>query len=143
MSFFTSLRISGGALSVERARADLATANLANANATRSPEGGPYRRRDPVLRAVPLEGAFGNQLERAIRAVRLERVVADPRPPREVFNPSHPDADDRGIVKLPNVQMVEELVNLQGAQRSYEANLQALSASREMALRALRIGKDG
>jgi flagellar basal-body rod protein FlgC len=124
-------------------RADLATANLANANATRSPEGGPYRRRDPVLRAVPLEGAFGNQLERAIRAVRLERVVADPRPPREVFNPSHPDADDRGIVQLPNVQMVEELVNLQSAQRSYEANLQALSASREMALRALRIGKDG
>ena len=140
MSYFTALRISGGALSVERARADLATANLANA--TRSPEGGPYRRRDPVLRAVPLGDAFGNQLDRAIRAVRLERVVADPRPPREVFNPSHPDADQRGIVKLPNVQMVEELVNLQSAQRSYEANLQALSASRDMALRALRIGKD-
>lgn len=143
MSFFTSLRISGGALSVERARADLATANLANANATRSPDGGPYRRRDPVLRAVPIEGAFGSQLERAIRAVRLERVVDDPRPPREVFNPSHPDADERGVVKLPNIQVVEEMVNLQSAQRSYEANLQAITTSRDMALRALRIGRTG
>jgi flagellar basal-body rod protein FlgC len=143
MSFFTSLQISGGALSVERARADLATANLANANATRSPEGGPYRRRDPVLRSVPIEGAFGSQLERAIRAVRLEGVVDDPRPPREVFNPSHPDADERGVVKLPNIQMVEELVNLQSAQRSYEANLQAITASRDMAVRALRIGRIG
>jgi flagellar basal-body rod protein FlgC len=141
MSFFTSLRTAGAALSVERARADLATANLANANATRSPEGGPYRRRDPVLRSVQLNGAFGDRLERAIRAVRLERVVTDPRPPREVFNPAHPDADERGVVKLPNVQIVEELVNLQSAQRSYEANLQAIAASREMALRALRIGR--
>jgi flagellar basal-body rod protein FlgC len=141
MSFFTALRVGGAALSVERARADLATANLANANATRSAEGGPYRRRDPVLRSVAIEDAFGDRLERAIRAVRLERVAADPRPPREVFNPSHPDADDRGIVQLPNVQIVEELVNLQSAQRSYEANLQAIGASREMALRALRIGR--
>jgi flagellar basal-body rod protein FlgC len=92
---------------------------------------------------VPIEGAFGSQLERAIRAVRLEGVVDDPRPPREVFNPSHPDADERGVVKLPNIQMVEELVNLQSAQRSYEANLQAITASRDMALRALRIGRIG
>ena len=141
MSFFTSLRIGGAALAVERTRADLATANLANANATRSAEGGPYRRRDPVLRSESLEGAFGSRLERAVRAVRLERVVADTRPPREVFNPSHPDADERGVVQLPNVQIVEEMVNLQSAQRSYEANLQAITASREMALRALRIGR--
>jgi flagellar basal-body rod protein FlgC len=96
-----------------------------------------------VLRSVPIEGAFGSQLERAIRAVRLEGVVDDPRPPREVFNPSHPDADERGVVKLPNIQMVEELVNLQSAQRSYEANLQAITASRDMAVRALRIGRIG
>jgi flagellar basal-body rod protein FlgC len=141
MSFFSALKIAGGALDAERMRADLATSNLANANATRSPEGGPYRRRDAVLRSVPTEGAFQGRLERAIRGVRLERVVTDPRPPREVFNPAHPDADERGVVRLPNIQMVEEMVNLLNAQRSYEANLQSILASRDMALRALRIGR--
>jgi flagellar basal-body rod protein FlgC len=141
MSFFSSLVISGSALRAERMRVDLATANLANANATRSAEGGPYRRRDPVLRAVPLEDSFGPRLERAVRNVEVVRVVTDPRPPREVFNPSHPDADERGVVRLPNVQLVEEMVNLLNARRSYEANLQVLEASRDMALRALRIGR--
>ncbi len=141
MSFFSSLKIAGAGLGVERTRANLATANLANANATRSAEGGPYRRRDPVLRSVPVGGPFEGQLERAVRAVRLDRVATDPRPPREVFNPGHPDADERGIVNMPNVDMVEEMVNLMNARRSYEANLQALQASRDMALRALRIGR--
>jgi flagellar basal-body rod protein FlgC len=143
MSFFSSLAISGSALGAERMRVDLATANLANANATRSAEGGPYRRRDPVLRAVPLHDAFGPRLERAVRNVEVSRVVVDGRPPREIFNPSHPDADERGVVRLPNVQLVEEMVNLLNARRSYEANLQVLEASRDMALRALRIGRSG
>ena len=132
MSFFSALKIAGGALEVERVRADLSTANLANANSTRSPEGGPYRRRDAVLRSVQTEPAFQG---------RLDRIVTDPRAPREVFNPSHPDADDRGVVRLPNISMVEEMVNLLNAQRSYEANLQSILASRDMALRALRIGR--
>ena len=141
MSFFSALKIAGGALDAERLRADLSTANLANANATRSEDGGPYQRRDAVLRSVRTGGPFQGRLERAIRGVRLERIVADPRPPREVFNPSHPDADDRGVVRLPNISMVEEMVNLLNAQRSYEANLQSILASRDMALRALRIGR--
>ena len=143
MSFFSSLLISGSALGVERARADLATSNMANANATRGPEGGPYRRRDPVIRSNPLGHSFDNRLQRAIRGVEVTRVAVDPRPPREVFNPSHPDADERGVVRMPNVQVVEEMVNLMNAQRSYEANIQVIQSSRDMALRALRIGRTG
>jgi flagellar basal-body rod protein FlgC len=70
-------------------------------------------------------------------------VQLDSRPPREVFNPAHPDADENGVVRLPNVSIVEELVNLRNAQRSFEANLTAVTASREMAQRALRIGRNG
>lgn len=141
MSFFTSLRVNGSALAAERLRVDLASANLANANSTRTAEGGPYRRRDPILQAVPLGGSFGSEMERAVRMVEVRRIVIDPRPPRELFNPSHPDADGQGIVRLPNVQMVEETVNLMNASRAYEANLVAISISREMAERAMRMGK--
>ncbi|MCZ6571084.1 MAG: flagellar basal body rod protein FlgC [Deltaproteobacteria bacterium] len=141
MSFFTSLRVNGSALAAERLRVDLASANLANANSTRTAEGGPYRRRDPILQAVPLSGSFGSEIERAVRMVNVRRIVIDQRPPREVFNPSHPDADGQGIVRLPNVQIVEETVNLMNASRAYEANLVAISISREMAERAMRMGK--
>ncbi len=142
MSFLTSLVVNGSALSAERLRVDLASANLANARSTRSPEGGPYRRRDPVFAASPL-GRFGSQLDRAIRSVEIRRIAIDQSPPREVFDPSHPDADAQGIVRLPNVQVVEEMVNLMNAARSYEANLSALRTSREMAERAMRIGRSG
>lgn len=141
MSFFTSLRVNGSALAAERLRVDLASANLANANSTRTAEGGPYRRRDPILQAVPLSGSFGSEIERAVRMVNVRRIVIDQRPPREVFNPSHPDADGQGIVRLPNVQILEETVNLMNASRAYEANLVAISISREMAERAMRMGK--
>ena len=143
MSFFNGLQVSASGLTSERLRVDLASANLANANSTRSVDGGPYRRRDSVVRAIPLEGRFTSELDRAVRSVQVAAVRVDPRPPREVFNPSHPDADENGIVRLPNVSTVEEMVNLRNAQRSYEANLAALSISREMAQRALRIGRVG
>jgi len=141
MSFFTSLQVTGSALAAERLRVDLASANLANANSTRSVEGGPYRRRDAVFQATPLENGFGSELDRAVRAVTVPQIVIDQSPPREIFNPGHPDADERGIVQLPNVSVVEEIVNLRTAQRAYEANLSALGVSREMAQRALRIGR--
>lgn len=142
MSFFTSLKLIASGLAAERLRVDLATANIANANSTRSPDGGPYRRVDPVLRARPLEGSFADRLGRSFRGASIEGIVQDSRPPREVFNPSHPDADEQGIVRLPNVQILEEMVNLMNARRSYDANIAALRISREMALRALQIGRN-
>ena len=141
MSFFTSLAVSTSGLQAERLRADLAAANLANANSTRTAEGGPYRRLDPVLRTLSSRGAFGSELDRAIRLVEIKGVVADSRPPRLVFNPSHPDANEKGMVAFPNVQMVEEMTNLTNASRVYQANLAAIAVSREMANRAIRMGK--
>jgi flagellar basal-body rod protein FlgC len=141
MSFFTSLKVSGSGLQAERLRVDLASANLANANSTRSVDGGPYRRRDPVLRAIGMPDQFGNRLDSALRQVYVERIRIDPSPPRQVFDPSHPDANQDGIVELPNVKLVEEMTNLMNAQRSFEANLKAIGIGREMAQRALRIGR--
>ena len=143
MSFFTSLKINGAALAMERLRVDLAAANLANANSTRSAEGGPYRRRDPLVAALPVEGSFGSELDRVLRVPSVRKIVIDPRPPREIFNPSHPDADPQGIVRMPNVNLVEETVNIRNAARSYEANLAAINVSRQMAERALRTGRSG
>ncbi len=90
-----------------------------------------------------MRGRFGSQLARAVRSVEVRRIAIDRSPPREVFDPSHPDADAQGIVRLPNVKVVEEMVNLMNASRSYEANLSALRAGREMAERAMRIGRSG
>ena len=141
MSFFTSLAISTSGMTSERLRVDLASANLANANSTSTPEGGPYRRRDAVIGSVPQFGAFGDRLERAVQAVQVRRIATDDSPPREIFQPSHPDADENGMLRLPNVQVVEETVNLLNAQRSFEANVAAIESSRSMAERALQIGK--
>jgi flagellar basal-body rod protein FlgC len=141
MSFFTSLAVSGSGLAVERLRVDLASANLANANATQTAEGGPYRRRDAVISAQTFGSAFGSELDRAVRRVAINDVRVDPRPPREIFNPAHPDAGPNGMLKIPNVNAVEEMTNLRNAQRSFEANLAAINISREMATRAMRVGK--
>jgi flagellar basal-body rod protein FlgC len=141
MSFFSSLSVTASGLKAERLRADLASANLANANSTRTAEGGPYRRRDPVLRTLSHGSAFGSELDRAVRLVDVRRVVIDSRPPREVFNPSHPDANEDGMVKLPNVQVVEEITNLMNASRAYQANIAAVKVGREMAERAIKMGR--
>jgi len=143
MSLFRTLAISGSGLSAERLRADLASANLANAISTRSAEGGPYRRRDPIFETVPAGSEFGAVFDRALTRVAVRQIRVDPRPPREILSPSHPDADERGILRLPNVNVVEELTNLRNAQRSFEANLAAISIAREMANRALRLGRGG
>lgn len=141
MSFFTALMVSGSGLTAERLRVELASANLANVNSTRTPEGGPYRRRDAILSATPIGGGFGFELNRALRSVTVTGIRIDPRQPREVFSPSHPDADENGMLKLPNVQAIEEMVNLKNAQRAFEANLKAIGVGRDMAQRALRIGR--
>ncbi len=141
MSFFTALDVSASALSAERLRVDLATANLANARSTRTAEGGPYKRKDAVFRAVAVGESFSNRFDSAVRRVKVEGIVDGKGKPREIFNPTHPDADENGLVKMPNVDVTEELVNLMSAQRSFEANISVIQASREMAQRALRIGR--
>jgi flagellar basal-body rod protein FlgC len=138
MDFFTALRISSSGLSAERTRVNLATSNLANAETTRTPEGGPYKRLDPVIEAVPFANMFPASPE-APATVAVANVVADPTPGRRVYSPGHPDADGDGFVTFPNVNPIHEVVNLMSASRAYEANATAVETVKGMAARALDI----
>ncbi|RLA87531.1 MAG: flagellar basal body rod protein FlgC [Deltaproteobacteria bacterium] len=138
MDFFTVLKIGGSALSAQRIRLNVIATNLANIHTTRTPEGGPYRRRDVVFRSQPMgfEGVL-----RSLQGVRVVGVIKDSRPFPVVYNPSHPDADEEGYVRMPNVNLMEEMTNLILAARSYEAAAAVIATARDMALRILEIGR--
>jgi flagellar basal-body rod protein FlgC len=142
MDVGASLAISASALRAQRLRMDVIAANLANAQSTRTPAGGPYRRRDVVLEALPQGESFDELLGApAGAAVRVARLVEDTRPPRVVFDPGHPDADAAGYVALPNVNVVSEMVDLMAATRAYEANVAAVNATKRVLEAALDIGR--
>lgn len=141
MNFFDSMNVISSGLAAERTRMNLTSSNLANAKTTRTEEGGPYRRRDPVFTAVPGNERFETELDGALRAVEVTEVIEDPEDPRLEYDPSHPDANPEGYVEMPNVNPVEEMVNMMTAARAYEAGINAMRASVEMAQRAIRIGK--
>jgi len=133
--------IAASGLSAQRARMTVTASNLANAETTRTPEGGPYRRRDVVFAARPLPGGFRGEIDRALRSVQVDRVIEDSRPPVTRYEPSHPDANAEGNVLLPRIEPVEEFTNMLSASRSFEANLLVLRKAREMGQAALRIGR--
>jgi flagellar basal-body rod protein FlgC len=129
------------ALSVERVRIEAAVSNLANAESTRSANGQPYRRRDVVIRAEPME-SFGDALGRSTATgVKVVGVVEDQSEFRRRYEPSHPDADTDGFVSLPNVDAPQEMVDMLGAARAYQANLAAINIIRDMVAKALELGR--
>jgi flagellar basal-body rod protein FlgC len=140
-----SLGISASGLRAERLRLDAIASNLANASTTRTPEGGPYKRRNVIFAAQGLESDFAETIasmmeDGARRGVAVTDVTVDQSPPRMVFDPGHPDANPEGYVAYPNVNPVLEMVDLTTATRAYEANVQAINATRRMAEAALLIG---
>ena len=137
-----AISASASALTAERVRLEAAVSNLANAESTRGPDGGPYRRRDVVL-ATEAVGSFDRALGRASSAtgVKVSAVVEDQSPFRRRYEPSHPDADAAGFVALPNVDPAEEMVDMLSAARAYQANLTAIGLIRDLVQRALEIGK--
>ncbi len=144
MNLFGVMTISGTALLAERERAEIVASNLANAETTRTPQGGPYQREHVVFAAMrPFGMPFGVQLASMVdfsaRGVQVEGVVADPAPPIRRYEPGHPDADAQGYVEMPNINPVEEEVNLMGAARSYQANVSAVQATKNMISSALEI----
>jgi flagellar basal-body rod protein FlgC len=145
MDFFDALKTSATGLSAQRLRMNLISGNLANANTTRTAEGGPYRRKEAVFAAAPAAASFSEMLDSRRRQllphVKVVDVFSDDSAPIRKFDPNHPDADELGYVSLPNVNVMEEMVNLISATRSYEANVAAVKAAKEMALKALEIGK--
>ncbi len=145
MNLFTALDSGSAGLSAQRLRLNLIAENLANAYTTRTPEGGPYRRKEAVFEAAPTGATFKNMLdesrELALSQVRVAGILQDPAPPVLKHDPSHPDADADGFVALPNVNVMVEMVNMISASRSYEANVTAIKTTKNMALKALEIGK--
>jgi len=145
MDLFNSMNISSSALSAERTRMNLISSNLANANATRTPEGGPYKRKDAVFASTPAENGFSRALNSATgqggRQVAIQQILEDQNPPRMQYDPAHPDANAQGYVAMPNVNVIEEMADMINATRSYEANVTAVQAAKSMAMKTLEIGK--
>lgn len=132
--------IAESGLLAQRLRMVVTASNLANVQTTRTAEGGPYQRRDPVFEAEAL-GGFDGALRGAIEGVRVPRVERDESPGPVRHQPGHPDADENGNVRLPNVDLVAELANLMSAGRSFEANLLVMRKAGEMRDAALKIGR--
>ncbi len=137
MKLFQAMDVNASALGAQRLRLDIIASNIANANTTRTPEGGPYRRKVPVF-AEDLQRAGGGL---RLNGVRVLAITEDRSPFRPVYDPSHPDANAEGYVYYPNVNIVNEMVNLMEAGRAYEANVTAFNAAKEMYKAALMIGK--
>ncbi|MEX2196707.1 MAG: flagellar basal body rod protein FlgC [Thermoleophilaceae bacterium] len=137
MGLFDAIDISGSGLSAERLRMDVTAENLANANTTRAPGGGPYQRKSVVLEQQG-GGGFGAALSQA-RGVQVGGIVEDAAPPRRMHDPGHPDADADGYVAMPNVNPVTEMVDLITASRAYEANVTAMQTAKTMFSKTLEI----
>ena len=144
LNVFRMMEVTGRSLSVQRTRMEVVSSNLANAQTTRTPEGGPYKRRDVVLASDRPRDDFGQLLEgemdQSVHTVRVVEIQPDETEPRLVYDPDHPDSNEEGYVAYPNVDSMEEMVNLITVMRTYEANLSTLTAARDMAQSALRIG---
>jgi flagellar basal-body rod protein FlgC len=140
MDFFTAMEVSASGMNAERTRMNVSASNLANATTTETVEGGPYKRRDVVLAEAP-GGAAAGGFAKAVSAVKVAGIVEDQNPPRLEYDPGHPDADADGYVAYPNVNVVEEMVDMITASRAYEAGVTALNTAVGMAESALGIGK--
>jgi flagellar basal-body rod protein FlgC len=134
MSLFTSMSVSASGLTAQRARAEAVVENLANAETTRTPEGGPYRRKQVVFRSEEQPSPFASVFQTAVQAqgVGVAEVVADPGEPDRRYMPGHPDADPNGYVAFPKSRPAEDMVDLMGAARGYQANVAAMNAVKDM-----------
>ncbi len=150
---FPDFRISGSALTAEKTRLDTIAGNIANMNTTRTVEGGPYRRRtvafaedlayathrrmivEPFIPSTEVTRRFLGQ------GVRVDRIYADHRDPMMVFDPEHPDAQEDGYVRYPNVELAKEMTDMITAQRSYDANVTAVQTAKSIYMKALEIGR--
>jgi flagellar basal-body rod protein FlgC len=145
MSLFSAISISASGMDAQRARAELITENLANADTTRTPEGGPYRRKDAVFTTAATQASFAQALsefsDTPVQGVAVSQVVTDQSEPDRRYLPGHPDADADGYVAFPKINPAEEMVDLMSASRGYQANVAAISAVKEMIARSLDLFK--
>ncbi|MCF6208047.1 MAG: flagellar basal body rod protein FlgC [Ghiorsea sp.] len=143
---FTSMHISSAGMAAQRARMDVVSENIANSESTRTEEGGPYRRNQVVFETVGVKSNFNSVFrghlsgsDNTPQSVRVTEVTKDMSPFNEVYDPTHPDADANGMVKMPNVNTIKEMVDMNSAARSFEANITTMDASKRMFLKALEL----
>jgi flagellar basal-body rod protein FlgC len=144
MDFFSSMKVSASGAEAQMRRMNTISSNIANAETTETAEGGPYKRKDPIFTANAEKESFAEILggmDEKIEGVLVEDIQEDQRAPRMVYNPNHPSANEEGYVAMPNVNTVEEMANMISAQRSYEANVSAINTAKQMAQKALEIGR--
>lgn len=141
MNFMVCFEISVSGLIAQRKRLDIIAGNLANIETTRTEKGGPYRRKMVVMSTKQPALDFGNILSFEVKGVQIDDIVEDKTPFKRVFNPSHPDANSEGYLLKPNVDLIVENTNMLTARRAFEANIAAIKAVRQMALKALEIGR--
>lgn len=136
MSLFSAISVSASGMAAQRTRAELLVQNLANSETTRTPEGGPYRRRDAVFQSAPqtspFSAIFQNEMTDGVNGVEVADVIEDQSEGEKRYQPGHPDADKDGYVAFPNVNPAEDMVDLLSAQRGYEGNVAAIAAVKDM-----------
>jgi flagellar basal-body rod protein FlgC len=143
MDILNTFRISGSALQAQSIRLNTISANLANVETTSTPEGGPYKKKSVNFQSAPLsfqEELAGN-MKKGVQGVQVTKITEDPTPPRKVYNTSHPDAQEDGYVEMPNISVLEEMVDMMSATRSYQANVTSIKMAKRMAMKALEIGR--
>ena len=146
MNILSAMETSSSGMAAQRYRMNVISANIANAQTTRTPEGGPYRRREVIFGALPAQRTFEEELRGHVKPddplhAKVLGVAVDERPPILKYDPAHPDSNEEGYVAMPNIDPMEEMVNMMLATRSYQANVAAFNATKSMALRALEIGR--
>lgn len=145
MDLLTSLKISSSGLSANRKRMAAISSNIANAQTTRTAEGGPYRRKEVAFGSEPARDSFATilegELDEQAQAVHATEVISTDRPPILKYEPNHPDANEQGYVAYPNINVMEEMANMIATSRSYEANISAMNTAKGMAMKALEIGR--
>jgi flagellar basal-body rod protein FlgC len=140
VSLFSAISVGASGMAAQRARAELLVENLANAETTRTPEGGPYRRKDAVFESSDISSPFASVFEAQMHStsgVAVSEIVVDAGDPERRYMPGHPDADPDGYVAFPHINPAEDMVDLMGASRGYEANVAAISAVKDMIQRSL------
>lgn len=143
MDILNTFKISGSALRAQTLRLNTISSNLANVETTSTPEGGPYKKKSVHFQSSPVsfQEHLDTKMKNSTQGVEVTKIIEDKTPPRKVYNPSHPDAGEDGYVEMPNISVLEEMVDMMSATRSYQANVTTIKMAKRMALKALEIGR--
>jgi flagellar basal-body rod protein FlgC len=143
MDIFTSMQIGASALKANKIRLNTISSNMANVETTSTPEGGPYKKKSVYFQTEPVsfKQHLESNLKTAVQGVKVTEILEDKKPPKLVYNPDHPDADDNGYVAMPNINILEEMVDMMSTTRLYDANTTVIKSAKRMALKSLEIGR--